>query len=61
MKLGKRLPVLAAAAALTAVGATSALAMEHQFGGAFTVYSDVSNFNGSTTPNADTGIYEPQG
>lgn len=51
MKLVKGLPVLAAAAALTAVSATSAMAMEHQFGGAFTVYSDISNFNGSRTGN----------
>lgn len=48
MKFGK-LPVLAAAAALTAVSATSAMALEHQFGGSFTVYSDISNFNGSRT------------
>lgn len=47
MKLRSKLPVLAAAAALTAVSATSVLAMEHQFNGAFTVYSDFSNFNGS--------------
>lgn len=59
MQFGKKAVVLAAA--LTAVGATSALAVEHQFGGAFTVYGDVSNFNGSTTPNGNTGIYEPQG
>lgn len=60
MKLGKKSAVLAAAA-LTAVSATSALAVEHQFGGAFTVYGDVSNFNGSTTPNGTTGIYDPAG
>lgn len=60
MKFGKKSAILAAAA-LTAVSATSALAMEHQFGGAFTVYGDVSNFNGSTTPNANTGIFDPAG
>lgn len=52
-----KLPVLFAAAALTAVSATSALAFEHQFSGAFTVYSDNSNFNGS---RAGQYYYVPQ-
>ena len=60
MKFRSTIPVLAAAA-LTAVSATSALAIEHQFGGAFTVYGDVSNFNGSTTPSGVTGIFDPAG
>ena len=59
MKFRSTLPVLAAAA-LTAVSATSALAVEHQFGGAFTVFSDISNFNGSPTTDAN-GNYAPQG
>lgn len=45
MKLRRKLPVLAAAVALTAVGATSAMAFEHQFSGAYTLQYDVSNFN----------------
>lgn len=56
MKFRSTLPVLAAAA-LTAVSATSALAMEHQFGGSFTVYSDLSNFNGS---RAGQDYYKPE-
>jgi len=49
MKLRSRVAVLAAAGALATVGATAAMAMEHQFTGAFTVYTDNSNFNGSRT------------
>jgi len=47
MKLRRTAAVLAAAGAFATVGATAALAMEHQFTGAFTVYTDNSNFNGS--------------
>jgi hypothetical protein len=57
MKLRSRTAVLVAASALTAAGATSALAFEHQFSGAFTVYSDNSNFNGS---RAGQDYYVPQ-
>jgi len=57
MKLRSTAAVLAAAGALTAFGATSALAFEHQFSGAFTVYSDNSNFNGS---RAGQYYYVPQ-
>lgn len=57
MKVRSKLPVLFAAAALTAVSATSALAFEHQFSGAFTVYTDNSNFNGS---RAGQYYYVPQ-
>jgi hypothetical protein len=46
MKVSKK-AVLAAASALVALGATSAMAMEHQFSGSFTAFYDVSNFNGS--------------
>jgi len=45
MKLRIKLPVVAVAAALTVAGATSALAVEHQFGGAYTLLFDNSNFN----------------
>jgi len=45
MKLRSKVAVLAAAGAFATVGATSALAMEHQFNGAFTLQYDVSNFN----------------
>jgi len=45
MKVRSKLPVFVAAAALTAVSATSALAFEHQFSGAYTLQYDVSNFN----------------
>jgi len=51
MKLRRAAAVLTAVSAFTTVGATAALAMEHQFSGAFTVYSDNSNFNGSRTGN----------
>lgn len=57
MEFRSKLPVLVAAAALTAVSATSVLAFEHQFTGAFTVYSDNSNFNGS---RAGQYYYVPQ-
>jgi len=57
MKLRSTAAVLAAAGALTAVGATTALAFEHQFSGAFTVYTDNSNFNGS---RAGTFGYSPE-
>jgi len=45
MKLRSKVAVLAAAGAFATVGATSALAIEHQFSGAYTLQYDVSNFN----------------
>jgi|SRR6185369_7021458 len=62
MKLSRKLPVLAAAVALTAVGATAAMAMEHQFNGAFTTYYDLSNFNaaGEIKKDAPTANYFEQ-
>jgi len=57
MKFRSTAALLAAAGALTAVGATTALAFENQFSGAFTVYSDNSNFNGSRAGNFG---YSPQ-
>lgn len=53
MKLRRKLPVVAAAVALTAVGVTSAMAIEHQFGGAFTTYYDLSNYNPSGSIDSD--------
>jgi len=62
MKFSRKLPVLAAAVALTAVGATSALAFEHQFNGAFTTYFDLSNYNpsGVIRDDAPTANYFEQ-
>jgi len=62
MKLRRKLPAVAAAVALTAVGATSALAIEHQFGGAFTTYWDLSNYNpsGVIQKDAPTANYFEQ-
>ena len=57
MKFRSTAAVLAAAGALTAVGATTALAFEHQFSGSFVVYSDNSNFNGSRAGNY---YYQPE-
>lgn len=56
MKLRSKLPVVAVAAALTVAGATSALAIEHQFGGAYTLLYDNSNFNPSDPGTAPYGI-----
>lgn len=62
MKFRRQLPVLAAAVALTAVGASSALALEHQFTGAFTTYFDLSNYNpsGVIQDDAPTANYFEQ-
>jgi len=62
MKFSRKLPVLAAAVALTAVGATSAMAFEHQFTGAFTTYFDLSNYNpsGVIRDDAPTANYFEQ-
>jgi hypothetical protein len=62
MKLSRKLPVLAAALALTTVGATAAMAMEHQFNGAFTTYYDLSNFSasGAIQKDAPTSNYFEQ-
>jgi hypothetical protein len=60
MKVRKTVVVAAAIGALTALGASSAMAMEHIFSGSFKMQFDASNFNGSTTPNSD-GVYDPFG
>lgn len=48
-KSNKKLLVAAIATALTAASASSALALENQFNGAFTAFFDVSNYNNTGT------------
>ncbi|MBU5613574.1 alginate export family protein [Geomonas azotofigens] len=58
-KSNKKLLVVAIATALTAASASSALALENQFSGAFTTFFDVGNFAGTNLieKNAPTANY----